>query len=304
MQWLLIALIPPALYAVSNHIDKFLLSKYFKGGQVGSLVLFSSIFSIIALPIIYFFDRSVMNIALFGGAVLMVNGIIAVISLMCYFYALEGDDASVVVPIYQTIPVISFVLAYFILGEKLGGMEILACVLIVIGTIIISLEFEGKVKLKLRMILLMLASSFLAALSVIIFKFIGVDAGFWTSVFWQSLGEVIFGFLLFVYVSSYRAQFLAVIKKNKFFVLGINSFNETLTLVANIIFSYLSLIAPVAIVATLNGTQPFFVFIFGIIITLFFPKLGKEAIGKTSLIQKFVAIVLISVGTYLIRDKI
>jgi hypothetical protein len=47
MQWFLLALIAPALYAVSNHIDKYLVEKYlsrdkFKQEDVGSLILFST----------------------------------------------------------------------------------------------------------------------------------------------------------------------------------------------------------------------------------------------------------------------
>ena len=55
MNWLFIALLPPILYAFTNHLDKFLLSKYFKGGHVGTLVLFSSLFCVFALPVIIFF---------------------------------------------------------------------------------------------------------------------------------------------------------------------------------------------------------------------------------------------------------
>ena len=34
MNWFLIALLPPALWSVTNHFDKYLLSKFFKGGGV------------------------------------------------------------------------------------------------------------------------------------------------------------------------------------------------------------------------------------------------------------------------------
>ena len=62
MTWFLIALIGPFLYALSNHIDKILLSKYFKEGGAGTLILFSSLLAGTALPFIYLADRTVISI--------------------------------------------------------------------------------------------------------------------------------------------------------------------------------------------------------------------------------------------------
>ncbi|MEZ4195538.1 MAG: hypothetical protein R3B53_04085 [Candidatus Paceibacterota bacterium] len=59
MTWFFITLIAPFIYAMTNHIDKILLEKYFKESGVGTLILFSSLLSIIALPIIYFSDPNV-----------------------------------------------------------------------------------------------------------------------------------------------------------------------------------------------------------------------------------------------------
>ena len=44
MQWFFIALIGPLMYALTNHIDKILLEKYFKNGGIGTILLFNSLF--------------------------------------------------------------------------------------------------------------------------------------------------------------------------------------------------------------------------------------------------------------------
>jgi len=61
MNWFLIALVPPALWAITNHFDKYLLSKYFKGGGVGALMVFSSIIGVCLLPVIYWLHPEVIN---------------------------------------------------------------------------------------------------------------------------------------------------------------------------------------------------------------------------------------------------
>jgi len=304
MNWFFLALTVPALYAASNHIDKFILDRYFKGGAVGSLVIFSSIFAVLGLPIIYFIDPNVFTLKFIEVFVLVANGTLSVFALILYFHALEKEEASVIVPFFQTVPIITFVLSYFILGETLSPMEIFACLLILLGTFIISLEIGQKIRIKYEVAFLMLSSSFLLAVGSVIFKLIAVEAGFWTSIFWEFFGKFLIGVAIYFLIRSYRNQFLEVFRKNKASVILLNSVNETLFLVADGLFGFVSLLAPLALVATLNGLQPFFVLVFGIIITLLFPKVAKEKIGKYDLLQKTIAIILIVLGTYLIRGKI
>jgi hypothetical protein len=51
MSWFLIALIGPILWAIVNHIDKFLLSDKFEGSNVGALMIFSTLQCGLLLPI-------------------------------------------------------------------------------------------------------------------------------------------------------------------------------------------------------------------------------------------------------------
>ena len=81
MLWFFIALIGPFLYALSNHIDKILLEKYFKEGGVGTLILFSSLLSVMVLPFIFLADRTVFNINGISILILAIEGILNVMVL-------------------------------------------------------------------------------------------------------------------------------------------------------------------------------------------------------------------------------
>ena len=177
MNWFFIALAAPALYAATNHIDKYLLQRYFKSGEVGSLVLFSSLFSIFALPIIYLVQPAVFLIRQTEIVALMLSGALAILALILYFYALERDEASIVVPFYQTIPIFSFILGYFILGETLNIKEIFACLLIIGGAVVLSLDLtKGKIGVKFAVVVFMLGASLLFAVNGVIFKFVALEA--------------------------------------------------------------------------------------------------------------------------------
>lgn len=302
MNWFWIALFAPALWSITNHIDKYLLSKYVKGATSGALIIFSSIFGIFALPFILIFEQNIFNIGSLDIFLIISSGILYLLGVIPYFKALEQDDASVVIPMFQTIPIFGFIYAYFLLGETLTSKQILASILIIIGAIAISLDLEHKIpKLKKSILFYMVLSSATFAGVDLLFKFVAINEGFWISTFWHFVGYVIFAIFVLIFIKTYRQQFMRIMSQNKIPVIGLNSLNELLNIVARGMFGFASLLAPLALVQVVNGFQPFFVFIFGIILTLFFPHLGSEKLTKKSIYQKIVAIIIIFVGTYLLN---
>lgn len=303
MSWFLLALIGPILWSIVNHLDKYLLEKYFKEGGVGALMIFSSITGVFVLPFVYLIHSEIWNISLTHKMLMVLVGIAGALALLCYFYALEQDEASVVVVFYQLIPVFGYILSYFLLGEVLNKTQLIAMFLILAGAIIISFEIdeENKFKLRKKTALLMLVSVFLFSLDSVLFKFVAIQENFWISTFWEYVGLGLVGIFLFVFLRSYRNEFLKMIKINKTKILSINITNEVLTIVGNITFAYAYMLAPVALVLLVNAYQPIFVFVIGILITLFLPKrLIAEKIELKHIFQKVAALVIMGAGTYLL----
>lgn len=301
MNWFFFALIGTLLYACANHTDKYIISRYLKNGEVGALIIFSSIFSVIALPIVLFIHPSVFNISLFQGVVLAINSMLVVVAVLFYFYALQKDEVSYVVPFYQTIPVFAFILGYFILSETISLPQGLASIVIIIGALILSFDLNlEKIRFKKNVVFFMLGASLLYAINGVVFKLIAVNEGFWPSTFWGLVGKIVLGFAFLAFIPKYRNQFFMMVKENKIAVLSLNSLSESLFIVGEAITQYATLLAPVALVLLVNAFQPLFVFIIGITLTFLFPKLGKESLNKKSLIQKIIGIGLIIIGAYFI----
>lgn len=302
MNWFLISLLPPALWSITNHIDKHLLSKYFKGGGVGALMIFSSLIGAFLLPIIYFIHPAVLENITASHLIIAVNGFLYVLAILPYLYVLQKDEASIAVPLFQLIPVYSFVLGFLILGETLSIAQLIGGFIIVTASVFIALDITNlkKIKLKLNVFLLMALSSLLFSLNFIIFKFFAVEANFFVTSFWEYVGFVICAICLLL-IKKYRQEFFDVFKANSKAVLGINSVNEIVNICAKVSFNIASLLVPVTLVWIVNGSQPIFVFIYGVIITLFFPKLGKENISRPALIQKVIGILVIFIGTIVVN---
>jgi len=193
MSWFFIALLSPVLHAAANHIDKYLLSRYFKGGGTATLIIFSSIFGLVVLPFIVLIEPNVLDITPSHALLLLLSGIIYTVYLIPYFYALNQDEASIVVPLFQTVPIFGYILAYFVLGETLNNQQIFASLLIISGAVFLSLDLNQKrLTIKKNIFLAMLLSSFLVALGALIFKFVAIQETFWVSSFWLCNSRFIF----------------------------------------------------------------------------------------------------------------
>jgi hypothetical protein len=82
-------------------------------------------------------------------------------------------------------------------------------------------------------------------------------------------------------------------------VIGINGANELINLGGGLGVRYASLAAPVALVSAISSTVTLFVFVFGVLLTLFWPKAAKEDLSHGSLIRKAIAALCVTAGVIL-----
>lgn len=302
MTWFFIALAGPFLYALTNHIDKILLEKYFKNSGIGTLVLFSSLLSAIALPFFFFADPTILNVDSKSVIILSTVGVLNVLVLLCYLKALQNEEASITIIFYQLVPVFGYILSFFILGEVLTNLQLVAMATIILGTTIVSFEIDidNKFKLRRKTIIPMLAASFFWALGSVLFKAVAIEENVWRSLFWEHIMLVIVGIGIFIFMKSYRKNFILAIKENSKSILSLNVLNESLYILGNAMFAFAYLLAPLGLVLLTESFQPIFVLAIGIFLTIFFPKLTVEKIKAKHLWPKIIAICITGIGTYLL----
>lgn len=300
--WFIVALVAPILWSVVNHIDKYMLSRYLKDRGVGALLIFSALSSIIILPIIAFvFHSEIFNISSTDLLILLFVGFLSSAAFYFYLMGMEAEEASIVVPLFQLVPVFGYFLGYLILGESLSVPQIFASLLVMSGIIVLVLEFdeEHKLKLKTRVLYLIVASSFFFALHDTLFKKVAIVESFWVSIFWQYTSLTIFGLLILLFIKKFRQEFFSMFSKKiggTIFLVNITS--EVLYILGNLANSFATLLAPVAVVLVVSSYQPLFVFLGGILLTVFLPKIAMEKISRKHLFHKFISILIIIIGSY------
>lgn len=302
MTWFFIALIGPILWATVNHIDKYLLSDRFEGSNIGALMIFSTLFSALILPIFYFLDKNIFSLPINNILILVCVGLLTALAYFLYMKALDIEEVSIVIPITQMIPVFGFILSFFLLGERLSSVQIIGGILVMIGTLIITidLDLENRIRLKHNVLALMLGYSLVVALYSTLFKLSTITGNFYIASFWEQVGLLLAGVVLFLFFKNWRHNFFNLVKSNGKKIFFLNLSSEALTTLGNVSANFALMLAPVTLVLLMSVTQPVFVFIIGVIISIFFAGILKEKLTKKHLIQKIVSIVIIVVGSVLL----
>lgn len=299
--WLLLAFLGPVCWAVSTHIDKYLVDRYFHDSDTAVLMLFTALTGVALLPVIWWIEPAIFRPSASAIAVMTVSGILYMGAMLFYLRAIQSEEASVVAPLFQASTLFTFLLGYLFLHERLGTTQLMGGGLIVGGAL--GLSFQGGAgRFNARLVLLMLAATFVLALSTVLFKFFAVRDDFWTTTFWTFAGEGVFGLIL-ICRPSYRQQFVALFRRSPGAVAGINAANELINLGAGLGVRYAALLAPVALVSAISSTTTLFVFAIGIFLALFFPRFGREDLSAGNLVKKGLGALLIAAGVVLIETR-
>ena len=301
--WFLLALVAPVLWSIINHIDKYILGKYQGGRGIGALLIFSSLSSIMVLPFLaFFFGSEILNLSFSDSLTLFAVGFLSASAFYFYLKAMDIEEASVVIPLFQFDPVFGFILGFLIIGESLSLSQLLPAILILTGIILLSLEIdiENKIKFKKKVLLLVGASSLLFALSGVLFKKLALVDSFWISIFWQYVGLTVFGVLVLIFHKKFRKDFVDMFSASNFKILSLNVLSEILYILGALANNFALLIAPVALVFVVNSYQPLFVFIIGVLLTIMMPTFVSEKISRKHLLHKSICIIIIFIGSYML----
>ena len=120
MSWLVFALCGPVLWAISVHLDKYLVERYFKDADVIVLLIFTALMGVVLMPIIAWFEPDVFHRDSTSIGLMILSGMFYMTGITFYLKALQGHEASMVAPFFQSSPLFGYVLAYFVLGETLS----------------------------------------------------------------------------------------------------------------------------------------------------------------------------------------
>jgi drug/metabolite transporter (DMT)-like permease len=295
MNWILIVLAGHFLNSFAFLMDKFLLTKKVPSPFV--YAFFIGALGILAIALVPFGVVIPSSIELIRA---LVAGSTFILALVFFFSGLKENEASRVVPLTGgLVPAFTFVFAYFWLGERLGQVEIIAFVLLLAGSVLISIE-GGKAKSSTKGYVYAVIAALIFAVSFVITKQVYIEQEFISGFVWSRIGGFIMA-LSFLLIPSARNGIIHQPKqKNSGTTTGLFIAGQITGAIGFVLVSYSISLASVSLVNAMQGVQYVFLLVMILMLSKKFPKILSEKLSGAVLVQKIIAIVLISIGIGLI----
>lgn len=291
--WLAAIILAYLFFALASLCDKLVLAGR---PRPNSYTFYVGVFSLFVLLLIPFIKLGFPDTQ--GLIWIILYAVVHVIGLYSMYSALERFDVSrVIATIGATQPVFIFILTWIFWGPQvMVPLDILAFVVLLMGSIIISLEKNSKVTGDYFKTTIL--SSVMFSLEYVFAKLVFLNQGFLPGAFWMGI-FIFLAVLPLLFKKSSRKEIFAkrVVsnkKTQKVFLLaqgfgGIAAFMQ----------SFAISLAPIAFLATVNalrGVQYAFLFVITVFISIFFPKILNEGLSKRIIFQKVISIALIVAG--------
>ncbi|MDG0867433.1 EamA family transporter [Candidatus Lucifugimonas marina] len=299
--WILAALANPLIFSIVTLIDKRVLSGFGLG-----------------LPSFNLFVGGSQG--LFGATVLLLNfpagvefeilakawsiGVLQAFTLIFMFWMLKREDPSRVIPAMQTSPIYVALLAWVIFDESLTALQWISVFLAVGGSVLASIKIgslSGKGNIVFQPLFLLLAvGALLMASSQLITKSIVEDLSTIHIVSLRGTGLFTVMWLVFARPDALRGlgSFLKKPKQAPWLIMaeGVMPFN------GHLLITYAIGKGPIALVSSLGGARPIFVFSMSALGAWLAPNLIYEKFTRPDMALKLVsatmvvgAVVIISV---------
>ncbi|MBN2884456.1 EamA family transporter [Patescibacteria group bacterium] len=309
MSWFVVALVSYFLLAIANLIDKYLVEKVL--GSARAYTFIACVMGLVVFLIApWFLTWPGFSVLVFN---LFLGFLFATALLFLYASLRRGEASRAVVIIGGSTPIFSLPLSYFILGDQFSFSQLIAIILLILGVAVVAFlpkhrlgfwdniftSINLKQKYSSHSVILALASGFTYALYFIGTKLAYEQQNFLSAFLWIRLGAAVAAaFILFSPRARREIKDLfkhkPSRKKNQSLVAG----NQVLGSIGFVLQNYAIYLGPVALVNALQGVQYAWIIILGVILSLLAPKILKEDISWRVLIQKAIAVVLISSGIY------
>ena len=285
------------LLAITNHIDKFMISDN-ENSNIKALLVFSTLIAgIILFPLWLIVNKFTFNFDITIFSIIFCSAFCFTFSGYFYFKAIEITDASIVVALFQIVPIFSLILTYIFFNEVLTFTQLGGILIIIISTIVMMLKkVNGLFNFKPFIFMLIVTIS--SSLYYFLLEYAINLSNYNSALLMFQLSLFLIGLFL-IFFKSYRNSFFDMLDRRKKLI-GFNILNEAFTLIANMLNNFANLFIPLAIVNALNSIQVVFAFLIGCIGTIIFPKFFKEDINKMVVLKKIICIIFELIGVFLL----
>ena len=307
MIWLFLVGIATILDSARIFVDNYSSDVYFKGrGSVSQKLFYGYAFIIGAfiLAAVTGFDFNAnywLNYLLFFA-----SGLLSGIAGIPYYKALELDDSTNIGIFTQLAPIFYLVIGWFTLGENFSPYQLVAFAVIILAPLlIIATTRKRSRKIKIKAVFYALLYVLIAVIGNVIFvKENTPDLNFLTEILFVFLGKGVSNLIIVYSRPKWHRRFYAVLKSSRKKVLRPLISNSIIGFTKDIMYRQGLILAPSIAVASAasDSAEPIVIFFMGIVLTLIWPKFGREKLDRKTVIIHLIATILVVAGIVLLQQ--
>jgi drug/metabolite transporter (DMT)-like permease len=291
MLWFLFAITATVILSFAFVIDKFVLSKLM---CASSFPLMAEAIIGLVFVIAIYLSGGLTALGYRDALTALLGGLLEALTFLFYYKAVQQEEISRAISLFSVEPVFIAIIGAMWLGEVFTLQIYLGIILIVLGAILIE-RHASRIKIN-RAFWFMMLAAFSEALFFLIVKYLLGFAGYWTVFSYAQMGFAMTA-LPICYFSLRKTQSRNWITKHAvMFIL----LSETLTVVSILLISVASSLGSATLTNTVYQLQPPFVLAIALFLTIFYPKILKEDMCRTTLLVKLTAISMMVAGVLLI----
>ena len=307
MNWLVFVGIATFLDSTRIFVDNYTSDVYFKGrGAASQKLFYGYAFIVIAiiLAAVAGFDFNPKYLTNFG--LFLASGLLSSFAGIPYYRALELDDSTNIGIFTQLAPVLYLVLGWIFLNESFSPLQLIAFVVILSAPLlIIATTRKRSRRIKIKAVLFAFLYVLIAVVSNLLFvKENTAELNFITEILLVFLGKGI-GNLIIVYIlrPKWRRRFHTVVKESKKKVFRPLIANSFIGFTKDIVYRLGLITAPAVAVASAasDSAEPIIIFFMGLVLTLIWPKFGREKLNRRTVLVHLAATILVVIGIVLLQ---
>lgn len=303
MLWLFLCLYAATAWSFGAFIDNYLTDVIFKNKTPQAMKLVNGLFYLLA-ALGFFLFANIENATPLQICFLLLSGALSSLASIPYYLGLKYEEATGAAIFYQIMPVLYLIADWAIFGQNISGQQILGFLVILAApaTIIFSRKRPKSRRTEVAAALLFLLYVSVSVASGLLSTHFGEGLSFPTMFFWYLIGRGVCDVILMAINKPWQQRFKYIWRrKRKRFLLAVLT-NQLISTSAELTSRIAMILGVAALVSVIcNAAELIITFVLGIVLSLIWPRFGREKIHRHIVIAHLLATVLAVVGIIILQ---
>ena len=299
MDWIIVTIISSACLGLIHVVDKIVLHRHIRT-PLSLILLIGGIDIVVGFGMLCF-SRIPNESTLVNSASALASGACIAFAVILVQRTLYTEEVSRVVPITQSAPIYTVLLALLILNESISIMQCGGIAATVLGSVLITLKLDSNTRT-----IFLHKSFYPLMLSAFLFGAANVAGKLAVEqlpvLYTQGLRNITFGLILIFYAfrSDVFTEVKGMIKKRSPAIVLVTVNQFVTAQVGSFMLLWALSLGPASLVTTVAASRALFAFIYSICLTKVWVGLLGEDTSNDSVLMKLVSTLLIILGIALI----